>query len=230
MDKERHANPANTKLTAGEIRQRYPEVFGHDVKPFKIGIFNDLLEACKGQTDRKTVYLVVSTRASSREYLDAIIAGGARYALDGSVSGEVTEKEQQYARERLAQWKPRFHNNQMDMKNRSILLKRFEASGLSRKEFAAQQDISASKLDSDLDKGTAERMARRAKRLALIEQFEQSGLNLEEFAAKSKMSTQSILRTLQKVHASGTLGNVSATWLKNQLNTLTARETSPQNG
>ena len=59
-------------------------------QPLKIGIHEALYQALPGAS-RTLVRKVLAFHCGSRRYLEALAAGGARYALDGSPSGEVTD-------------------------------------------------------------------------------------------------------------------------------------------
>lgn len=188
-------------LKVRDLMLLYPGVFGAAVRPLKVGIFNDLLAAHEGCVKRHTIHALLASHTSQAVYLVAIINGGARYALDGSIAGEVTDAERASAKERLGQI--RRDNSHLAKKDRSATLKAFEASHLSKKEFAEQNGLTEAELSSVLSKGRIERRRRQKKRLQLVERFEKSQLSLEEFSAQSKVSVGGLRSAIQsaKWHA-----------------------------
>jgi ProP effector len=78
---------ARALLTA--LRAKYP-VLG-EYRPLAIGTHAEAYAAAPGVT-RKTIASALSLHCHSDAYLQAIAAGGPRYALDGAPSGEVCKE------------------------------------------------------------------------------------------------------------------------------------------
>ena len=79
---------ARALLTA--LRLEYP-VLG-EYRPLSIGIRTVLHAVLPGETHNKTINRVLAMHCRSDRYLRALAAGGLRYALDGTPSGEVSEE------------------------------------------------------------------------------------------------------------------------------------------
>lgn len=87
---------SNTKETIAFLAQKFPQCFtvDGDVKPLKIGIFQDLSEALKDDESISNRMLRISLRhyTSSWKYLASVKEGVARVDLDGN-GGEVINAE-----------------------------------------------------------------------------------------------------------------------------------------
>jgi sRNA-binding protein len=88
------------------LRQRWPLAFPEDLrqlKPWALGIHHALvaeLPDTKPALIGKTLNFL--QRGGKGAYWHALLKGGPRYNLDGTPNGEVTEKDQEHAREQLA--------------------------------------------------------------------------------------------------------------------------------
>lgn len=102
--KERDAQARQEILTL--LRQRWPLAFPEDLrqlKPWALGIHHALvaeLPDTKPALIGKTLNFL--QRGGKGAYWHALLKGGPRYNLDGTPNGEVTEKDQEHAREQLA--------------------------------------------------------------------------------------------------------------------------------
>ena len=83
------------RLTESDLRELYPAVFNGQRQPLKIGIHVDL--KIGGNTE------VMHRWTRHPLYLRNLIAGGARYDLDGRAAGSVSRDEQLHAQLELAQ-------------------------------------------------------------------------------------------------------------------------------
>jgi sRNA-binding protein len=187
-------------LQERDLQKLYPAVFGQHIVPFKFGIFDDILRIHDGHVARKTLWRMLGIRTSFPAYIAAVAAGGPRYALDGSISGEVSEEERASAKERLANLARQREASHLEKKRRSDLLKAFERSGLARMDFARINDLPLSVLDSTIDKALTERAERHSRRLQIVGRYEKSGLNLEDYAAQAKMSVGALQKGISKVN------------------------------
>ncbi|CAG0962279.1 hypothetical protein RHDC4_00762 [Rhodocyclaceae bacterium] len=189
-----------TELSVPELRRMYSVVLSTSARrPLKIGIRDDLLAAHPGRISAKTAYQLLGTHTKQPSYLAAIVKGGPRYGLNGEVAGEVTEKERAWAIERLAALRAVSEGAHMVRKERSILLKKYEASGLDEGEFAQQQGIPLSALHSQLDTARTERLARHQARVKLVTALEASGLSMEEFAARERIPVSRLEKAQAKL-------------------------------
>ena len=87
------------------LRTRWPAAFPDDrrqVRPLMRGVHRDLAQRLPGTglwLIKRAILLF--QKLSGGAYWRAVLRGGPRYALDGSPCGEVTPREQEYARQTL---------------------------------------------------------------------------------------------------------------------------------
>jgi len=88
------------------LRGRWPQVFPQDVqqiKPFALGIHREIAaQLPEIPPARIGNTLAFFQRWGKGAYWRAVLKGGPRYTLDGIPNGEVTDKDQEYARQQLA--------------------------------------------------------------------------------------------------------------------------------
>lgn len=181
-----------------DLARLFPAVFGEKVwKPLKIGIYQDILEILGREIHTGSVRLVLRHHTAQPDYLRALAAGGPRFGLDGSPDGEVSVKAQTAAAMALESSKQR----SLDVQQRSLLLKAFEATGLSLQAYAIREGISHAKLQSDVHRALHERQARHEKRALLAKQFEASGMSADEYAAKRGIPLGKLQTAIAKVAA-----------------------------
>lgn len=65
--------------------------------PLKIGILEDIFDGYASKYSKSAIMMLVNTHTKRFQYLKNVEAGGDRYSLDGTVTGQVTEKEIAYA-------------------------------------------------------------------------------------------------------------------------------------
>ncbi|EOC9843799.1 ProQ/FINO family protein [Escherichia coli] len=89
------------------LAEYWPELFGaENIKPLKAGVIHDMLQDAKARelvTGHGVLRGALTSYIHSTRYLKAIVAGGARYDLNGQPCGEVTPDEKAVARGILKQ-------------------------------------------------------------------------------------------------------------------------------
>ena len=97
------------KAVLTELRDRWPQTFSPHpvpVRPLATGI-GKRIAAQLPEVSKTLVHQAIAfwQRQRKTPYLQALIAGGSRYDLDGNPQGEVTPEQQQRAREELVAWR-----------------------------------------------------------------------------------------------------------------------------
>jgi len=100
---------AATQAVLTEIMERWPQTFPPPpvpVRPLASGI-GKVIAAQLPEVSKTMVHRAIGfwQRQRKTPYLQALIAGGPRYDLDGNLQGEVTPEEQERARTELAAWR-----------------------------------------------------------------------------------------------------------------------------
>ncbi|HBN1420106.1 TPA: ProQ/FinO family protein [Escherichia coli] len=91
------------------LAEYWPELFGaENIKPLKAGVIHDMLQDAKARelaighgVLRGALRGALTSYIHTTRYLKAIVAGGARYGLNGQPCGEVTEEDKSVASELL---------------------------------------------------------------------------------------------------------------------------------
>ncbi len=99
--------PFKARVEAAQslLRERYPDLFGNDPKPLKIGIHLELLER-HPDLDFVGLKRALTLHCGRFAYKKALTKpGAARLDLDGQPDGEVTAEQAEIARQRLAELK-----------------------------------------------------------------------------------------------------------------------------
>jgi sRNA-binding protein len=91
-----------------ELMTRWPQTFARHlfpVRPLATGI-GQVIATQLPQVSKKLVHQAIAfwQRQRKTPYLQALMAGGPRYDLDGNPHGEVTPEQQEHAREELIAW------------------------------------------------------------------------------------------------------------------------------
>ena len=87
-----------TDEAIAQLKQYCPKLFRHGLRPFKINIKQDLIDAGIPEDVVKATMEVITT---SRRYLEACRAGHARYDISGRRDGLVTWEQCRQADNRL---------------------------------------------------------------------------------------------------------------------------------
>lgn len=102
---KRRMNPGNRKKIL-KLVTHWPDLFSLDeCKPVKVGVVGDMLADTRARglsITEKQIRFGLHSHTQRVQYLKALVAGGARYGLDGQPCGEVTPEQQQNAADRLA--------------------------------------------------------------------------------------------------------------------------------
>jgi RNA chaperone ProQ/FINO-like protein len=103
--------PAPPRALYRIIMEQWPVAFParpDEVRPLAIGIHEVLEKKFPDRTPEQVRRAIAQWRYPRLgAYLRVIVRGGPRYDLDGNPSGEVTESEQENARQRLKEWRAR---------------------------------------------------------------------------------------------------------------------------
>jgi sRNA-binding protein len=178
------------QVRIGDVRQRYPAVFGQPFKPLRIGVHEDL----QVELGPKAKYFLAH-HTNTPDYLKALARGGARYRLDGTPDGEVDEKARLHALARLQKhW-----DDLQAVWDRAKLRRAIDASGSTPEAFASGNQLDPVATRASYDKAVHERAVRRVEREKLVSDYEASGLSPADFAKRQKLRLTRLERAIQKV-------------------------------
>ena len=164
----------------------YPQLFGAVFRPLKRGIFQDLLAAHPDVFEREALKTALGLHTRSTRYLQTVAAGDARRDLQGAVVEDLALEHVHHAIVEL--WRrregrtPEAERPALRAQWRGRMVQAFEASGLTREDYAERVRTRNEAATALLDETLAEAGARAAKDEALLRAFESGSAPVEAFA------------------------------------------------
>jgi hypothetical protein len=174
-----------TKVAAPVLEmlfQLYPQLFGAEFLPLKLGIYQELLAAHPDLLQRDTLKVALGLHARSSRYLQAVAARKPRHDLQGQVVEDVAPEHVYQAILELFRRRQARTRDDLRPLLRQQLIEAFEASGLSRQDYLLRVQNQEGLAHPALDDALAEYDQQRARHEALRSAFKTSGKTLEEFA------------------------------------------------
>lgn len=192
-DTSAHAAP--TSPTAGQPKRQqaaqpvleqlftlYPQLFGAEFLPLKLGVFQELLAKHPDTFQRDSLKAALSVHTRSSRYLQSVAAGKPRHDLSGAAVEPVAPEHVCLALLELFRRRQARSRDDLRPKLRAQLAAAFGASGLSRADYLARVQVNDEKTMALLEDALAEYEQKRARQEALLRAFEGSGKSVEEFA------------------------------------------------
>jgi len=174
------ARPVQSVLE--KLFELYPQLFGAEFRPLKLGIFQELLAAHPEQFQRESLKAALGFHTRSTRYLQSVAAGHKRHDLQGNPGEEVAPEHVYLTLLELFRRRQARAREDLRPKFRAQLMAAYEASGLSRQDYQAKVQNSDADATALLEEAFAEREQKLAKREALRRTFESSGKSADEFA------------------------------------------------
>lgn len=174
-----------TKIAAPVLEmlfQLYPQLFGAEFLPLKLGIYQELLAAHPDLLQRDTLKVALGLHARSSRYLQAVAARKPRHDLQGQAVEDVAPEHVYQAILELFRRRQARTKDDLRPLLRQQLIEAFEASGLSRQDYLLRVQNQEGLAHPALDDALAEYDQKRARHEALRSAFKSSGKTLEEFA------------------------------------------------
>jgi ProP effector len=178
------------------LAELYPRLFGPNPRPLKRGIFQDLLAAHPDGFDKDALKAALALHTRATRYLLAMASGAPRCGLDGRAVEAVAPEHVHHALVTVFQRRQGRGPQDQRAWLRRRIAQAFEASGLSREDYAAK----VLGRDADIDALTLEALAevagRRARAEALRRAFASSGMSEAEFASSYGLPLVEVQRAL----------------------------------
>jgi len=182
-----------------QLAQWHPNLFGEQPLPLKRGIFEDLLAAHPEAIDRDQLKLALSQHTRSSRYLTVVASGQARHDLQGQSVEAMAPEHVHHAL--IEVFRRRQHRSPEDLapKLRNRIIAAYEASGLSRDDYAARVQGRDEATNALVAEALAEADARTARDEALLRAFEASGQTSEAgFADMYGMNPRQVAQQLER--------------------------------
>jgi len=189
-----------------KLFELYPQLFGAEFLPLKLGIFQELLAKHPDQLERNSLKAALGVHTRSTLYLQSVAAGKPRHDLQGSPVEAVAPEHVYLALLELFRRRQGRSGQDLRPKLRKQLLTAFEASGLSSQDYQARMHGTDEDANALLAEAFAEYDQERARQEALRRAFEASGKTVAEFAAMYGMDPRVVGRALERkaIERSGT--------------------------
>ena len=191
--------PTPSHPVLAQLAIAYPTLFGETPRPLKRGIYADLLAAQGEALDAEGLKAALAQHTRSTRYLSSVAAGMARHDLQGQAVEAMAPEHVLHAL--LEVHKRRQGRSQEDLrpKLRQRIIQAFEASGLSREDYAALLPSRDPAIRELFDQALDEAATRAAKDAALHRAYSASGLEPEAFAASYGLTAAEVSRMLERV-------------------------------
>lgn len=176
----------------------YPRLFGAEFLPLKRGIFQDLLDAHADAIDKDALKLALSIHTRSTRYLTAVAAGLQRHDLQGQPVEAMAPEHVHHALLEVFRRRQQRSGEDLAAKLRNRIVQAFEASGLTREQYAERVRGRDEQANALLDEALAEAAVRAAKDEALLRAFEASGQSPEAFADMYGLPARQVGQTLER--------------------------------
>ncbi len=165
-----------------KLFELYPQLFGAEFRPLKLGIFQELLAAHPEHFQRESLKAALGFHTRSTRYLQCVAAGHKRHDLQGQPGEDVAPEHVYLTLLELFRRRQARAREDLRPKFRAQLMAAFEASGLTRQDYQARVQTGDAAATALLEEAFAEREQVLAKREALRRTFESSGKSADEFA------------------------------------------------
>ena len=184
-----------------KLFELYPQLFGAQFLPLKLGIFQELLARHPDAFQKDTLKLALGQHTRSTRYLQCVAAGLQRHDLEGQPVEPVAPEHVYLTMLELFRRRQRNAREDLRPKFRAQLIAAFEASGLSRQDYIAKVQTNDEAATALLEEALAEHAERLARQQALMALFDSSGKTPEEFADMYGMDRREVLRALARRQA-----------------------------
>ena len=190
--------PAPSHPLLSQLATAYPLLFGEHPRPLKRGIYADLLAAQGEALDAEGLKAALALHTRSTRYLSSVAAGMARHDLQGQVVEAMAPEHVLHAL--LEVHRRRQSRSQEDLKPklRQRIAQAFEASGLSREDYALLLPSRDPAVRDLFEQALDEAAARAAKDAALHRAYSASGLEPEAFASSYGLPVAEVWRMLER--------------------------------
>ena len=184
-----------------KLFELYPQLFGAQFLPLKLGIFQELLARHPDDFQKDTLKLALGQHTRSTRYLQCVAAGLQRHDLDGQPVEPVAPEHVYMTMLELFRRRQRNAREDLRPKFRAQLIAAFEASGLTRQDYIAKVQTNDEAATALLEEALAEHAEKLARQQALMALFDSSGKSPEEFADMYGMDRREVVRALARRQA-----------------------------
>ncbi len=187
-----------TQAVLEQLAAHYPALFGAEFRPLKRGIFQDIHAAHPEAFPKDALKAALAWHARSTRYLVAVSSGRQRFDLDGAAVEDLAPEHIYLAlTEVFRRRQARTPQDDLRPKLQARMVQAFEASGMSREDYAALVHGRDEAINALLDEALVHAGERAAKREALQRAFAASGATSQAFAEMYGLDPREVARLIQ---------------------------------
>lgn len=183
-----------------QLFELYPNLFGAEFLPLKLGVFQELLAAHPEHFKKAELKAALGVHTRSGRYLQSVAAGKMRHDLQGNAVENVAAEHIFQTIVELFRRRQARSKEDLRPKVCKQILAAFDASGLARQDYLALVHSTNADVSSLLDEAFAERDQAAARSEALLRAFDGSGKTAAEFADMYGMDLQLVTKTIAQKH------------------------------
>ena len=180
-----------------KLFELYPQLFGAEFLPLKLGVFQELLALHPEHFARDALKAALGVHTRSTRYLQCVAAGKARHDLEGAAVEPVAPEHVYWAILELFRRRQARSAQDLRPKLRAQLLAAFDASGLARQDYLTRVQTRDADSTAALEDAFAERDQTLARQEALRTAYQNSGKTVAEFAEMYGMDERDVTRALE---------------------------------
>jgi len=190
------ANPSRCMPLLERLASLYPALFGANFLPLKRGIYQDLMAAHPEELDGALLKEALALHTRSTRYLAAVASGQQRHDLSAAAVEAMAPEHVHHSLLEVFRRRQSRSDEDLRPQLRERMVRAFEASGLSREDYALRVRSRDEAANALLEEALAEAAARAAKVEALLRAYESSGQSVQVFADMYGMNLRDAQRSL----------------------------------
>ena len=181
-----------------KLFELYPQLFGAEFLPLKLGIFQELLAMHPEHFQRETLKAALGVHTRSGRYLQSVAARKQRHDLQGQAVEAVAPEHVYLAIVELFRRRQARSGEDLRPKLRAQLMAAFAASGLTSQAYLARIPSGDADTTAVLQDALAGHDQTLAREEALLKAFEASGKTPHEFADMYGLHPRDVTQALER--------------------------------
>ena len=197
-DKAKRAERPDVQPVLEKLFELYPQLFGANFLPLKLGIFQELVAAHPEELPKEALKAALGVHTRSARYLQCVAAGNQRHDLAGQQVEDVAPEHIYFALLELFRRRQGRSREDLRPKFRVQAIDTFIASNLTREDFLAKVRTKDEDANALLDSAFADYDLWLAKQEAMLRAFDASGKTPEEFADMYGLHPRDVTSALER--------------------------------
>jgi ProP effector len=181
-----------------KLFELYPQLFGANFLPLKLGIYQELVAAHPEELPKEALKAALGVHTRSARYLQCVAAGNQRHDLAGAPVEDVAPEHIYFALLELFRRRQGRSREDLRPKFRVQAIDTFIASGLTREDFLARVRTKDEDANALLDSAFADYDLWLAKQEAMLRAFDASGKTPAEFADMYGLHPRDVTSALER--------------------------------